>query len=88
MDLEDILLSLGLGLLASLLVFLLAIAGAIMGAFTGFCISLVPFLRDWISTGLSIFGFNINGHFVELGATLGFIGGFFRATFEYSRKRD
>lgn len=72
-------LSLGILILSSIL-------GTILGAFVGWCISLFPFLRDWITGGLSIFGIDIQGRFIELGAILGFIEGFFKATISLKKE--
>jgi hypothetical protein len=55
-------------------IFLSAIIGSLVGAFVGWIVGLTP-LGLWISETFLAFGITINT--IQLGTTLGFIGGFF-----------
>ncbi|HET8726679.1 MAG TPA: hypothetical protein VFO41_04120 [Alphaproteobacteria bacterium] len=60
------------------LVFVTPLLGAVGGAFAGWMVSL--FFDETIRTVLTHFGLNMEGIAIwQLGATLGFIGGFFRS---------
>jgi len=58
-------------------IFLFAILGALIGAITGFILSLVPFLGDLVVSGFAQLGFP-SVSLPAVGATLGFIAGFFK----------
>jgi hypothetical protein len=68
-----------IGLIASAfgLIFLSPIIGVLIGAFSGWVVGwLAPV---WVPTGLALLGLHVNaGQLVEVGAALGFLGGFFR----------
>lgn len=57
------------------LLFFSAIIQSLLGAFSGWAVSLTP-LGDWIRHVLD----NPNYTLAELGALLGFVGAFFRST--------
>ncbi len=72
---DSILAALGAVLLIALMLCFGAIAGAMFGALSGWILSWTPF-GDWIKHVLDNPGFTL----AELGAFLGFVGGFFRAS--------
>jgi hypothetical protein len=60
------------------LVFIAPVLGALFGAFTGWVLSIL--MPVWVPTGLSFIGIHVRpDQLVELGAAIGFIGGFFRS---------
>lgn len=62
------------------LLMLLPLLGVLFGALVGFVISVVPFAAVWVVHGLGLLGVVVNpSDLVSLGATLGFVGGFFKA---------
>jgi len=61
-----------------LAIFVFAILGALMGAIAGWLVGITPFLGDAVRHGFTaIFGV-YNPNLVEIGAMLGFVGGFFK----------
>ncbi|MFH1393684.1 MAG: hypothetical protein ABII71_05255 [Candidatus Micrarchaeota archaeon] len=65
-------------LVGILAIFVFAILGAVMGAIAGWLVDLTPFLGEAVKHGFSsVFGV-YNPNLVEIGAMLGFIGGFFK----------
>jgi len=74
-----------------------AIIGSVIGALCGEILDHVPYLNNAIPEGLGYLGSCISGENTEtevealkgnldkLGAALGFIGGFFKSTFEVSK---
>ena len=64
-------------LFTAVMLFITSIAGALIGAFCGLVLGYIPFLGDWIKMGFASFGFK-NVDLVQVGAMLGFIGGFFK----------
>ena len=69
------------------LVFLSTILGALLGALLGYIIEITPIIKDLVTNGLKYLGVNAEGHLVEIGAALGFIGGIIGGFF-HSRKSD
>lgn len=67
------------GIVAIVLIFISAILGTAVGAFTGWILSLF-FLGDWIIAGFQVFGYNAQGKLVVIGAMLGFLSGFIKTT--------
>lgn len=68
---------LGVFFTALLMIFLSPIIGVLVGAFVGWVVSLLA--PVWVPTGLGILGIKVAAsQLVELGAALGFLGGFFR----------
>lgn len=65
---------------ALVIVFIAPVVGVLVGAFSGWVVSLLA--PGWVTSGLALmFGSHINaGQLVELGAALGFLGGFFRVS--------
>lgn len=60
------------------LIFIAPVLGVLFGAFSGWVVSLLA--PVWVTTGLSFVGIHIQPHqLVELGAALGFVGGFFKS---------
>ncbi len=78
-DSTDVIATVIAGILIGLpLLFLIAILYTAIGAFIGWVLSLF-FLGDWVIDGMKIlFGIDISGHLVQVGAVLGFISGFFK----------
>lgn len=69
--------ALGVFSLALLLIFLSPIAGVLVGAFSGWVVSVLA--PVWVPSGLAALGLHIGAsQLVEVGAALGFLGGFFR----------
>ena len=62
---------------AILIIFIGSIIGALLGYVVGWVISLTP-LAWHIEKGFEAFGFNVEGILASVGATLGFIGSFFK----------
>lgn len=60
------------------LIFLLPLIGVLVGAFSGWVVGL--FFADTIMTVFAGFGFSASISMWQLGATLGFVGSFFRMT--------
>jgi hypothetical protein len=58
--------------------FLFAILGALVGAITGWIVSIVPFLGDLVREGFAQFGI-ANANLTAIGAMLGFVAGFFKS---------
>jgi len=58
------------------LIFFAPVIGVLIGAFSGWVVGL--FFAETIMTTLAGFGFSASVSMWQLGATLGFIGGFFR----------
>ena len=67
------------GIIAGILLFVAVVLGTILGAFTGWILSLT-FLGDWIISGFKAFGVNSEGKLVVIGAMLGFLSGFFKSS--------
>jgi len=63
-----------LGILA---IFFFAIFGALIGAFSGWLVSMAPYLGNWVVEGFRMFGVQ-NPNLVPIGAALGFVAGFFK----------
>lgn len=57
-------------------VFLMPLIGTLLGAFSGWVVGL--FFAETIMTTLAGFGFGASISMWQLGASLGFVGGFFR----------
>lgn len=57
------------------LVFLWCIGGTLMGAAVAWVISITPWLGATVEGGFGLFGFNVVGNLVAVGAVLGFISG-------------
>ena len=54
--------------------------GAAVGAFTGWVLMYVPYLGEWVVSGMRTLGVYMKlDDLVSLGAALGFVGGFFRS---------
>lgn len=68
-------------LLAAILLFIIPLIGVVVGAFAGWVVGL--FFEGTVLGTLSRFGVNSSGLEVwQVGATLGFVGGFFKSTLE------
>ncbi len=91
---SSILKALGIGTVAALAgvvavligivaIFLFAIFGALVGAVTGFIVSLTPYLGVWVREGFMAFGVQ-NPSLTAIGAALGFVAGFFRSSNSHS----
>ena len=65
-----------LGIIA---IFFFAIFGALIGAFSGWMVSLAPYLGGWVVEGFRSFGVQ-NPNLVCIGAALGFVAGFFKSS--------
>ncbi len=65
-----------IGILA---IFLFAMLGALMGAITGWIVQVVPVLGPLVKSGFMAIGVQ-NPDLVAIGAMLGFVGGFFKAS--------
>lgn len=77
--------SIGAMMLVACIVFVAPIIGVLIGAFSGWVVSMLA--PVWVPSGLKYIGINIQAsNLVELGAALGFIGGFFRV--DKSDKKD
>lgn len=63
-----------LGILA---IFFFAIFGALVGALTGWLVSLTPILGDLVLQGFTMLGLK-DPNLVALGAMIGFVAGFFK----------
>lgn len=60
--------------------FIVPLLGVLFGALIGFVVSCVPFAAAWVIHGLGLLGVNVSpSDLVSLGATLGFVGGFFKS---------
>ncbi|PIN85718.1 MAG: hypothetical protein COV47_00680 [Candidatus Diapherotrites archaeon CG11_big_fil_rev_8_21_14_0_20_37_9] len=59
-------------------IFLFASFGALIGAITGWILQHIPILGDMVVRGFAQLGI-ANANLAELGATLGFIAGFFKS---------
>jgi hypothetical protein len=83
--------ALGAGLLIALIVmgylFLYALLGTLIGAFSGWILSLTP-LGPMVEEGLTLLGVQAKGKITVIGAMLGFIAGFFRQIVKVERKND
>lgn len=56
------------------------ILGAAVGAFSGWVLTHVPYLGEWVVSGLRTLGVYMKlDDLIPLGAALGFVGGFFRS---------
>ena len=66
-------------IIVAVLLFVAAIIGTLVGALIGWVIQLTP-LGNLVINGLLPFGVDVSGKLVELGATCGFIGNFFRSS--------
>ncbi len=64
-------------------IFLFAIFGALVGAVTGFIVSLTPYLGVWVREGFMAFGVQ-NPSLTAIGAALGFVAGFFKSSGSHS----
>jgi len=80
MDLED----LGLMVLIPILLFIMCILGTIVGAIVGWTIQVTP-LSSLVYQGFEVFGISVKGKLVHVGATLGFVGGFFSSRVSSNR---
>jgi len=78
MDFEDFLIALGAGALVVGLIFFVVILSTIVGLFTGWVISISP-LNWWVEQGFLAIGLDVSGKITHVGATVGFISGFFTA---------
>jgi hypothetical protein len=63
-----------------LAIFLFATIGAVMGAITGYILSIVPILGLMVENGFTAIFQIENPNMAEIGAMLGFIGGFFKSS--------
>ncbi|MFH1306114.1 MAG: hypothetical protein ABIH83_00450 [Candidatus Micrarchaeota archaeon] len=72
------------GIVAAILgivaIFFFAILGALMGAITGWIVSIVPMLGSLVKEGFATFGIE-NANLTAIGAMLGFIAGFFKSSY-------
>lgn len=59
-------------------IFFFAIIGALMGAITGFILSIVPVLGPLVVSGFAQLGVQ-NADLAAIGAMLGFVAGFFKS---------
>lgn len=64
-------------------IFLFAIFGALVGAVTGFIVSLTPYLGVLVREGFMAFGVQ-NPSLMAIGAALGFVAGFFKSSSSHS----
>ena len=64
-------------------IFLFAIFGALVGAVTGWIVSLTPYLGTWVREGFAAFGVQ-NPNLLAIGAALGFVAGFFKSSASHS----
>ena len=71
--------SVGVAILVAILLFIGAILGTLIGALIGWVVSMTP-LGNLVINGLRLFGVDVSGKLVELGATCGFLGSFFRSS--------
>ncbi|VVB57482.1 Uncharacterised protein [uncultured archaeon] len=65
-------------LVGILAIFLFAIFGALIGAITGWLVSIAPVLGPLVADGFRSFGVT-NPDLVAIGAALGFVAGFFKS---------
>lgn len=70
------------------LVFLFSIAGALIGAFVGWVISITPVLGVLVEGGFEVFGVQAKGMLTHIGAMLGFVSGFIRGVVEVKKEKD
>lgn len=71
-----------------ILILFFAIAGALFGAIGGWTVEHTP-LAEFVVTGMSGFGFHVQPSMLPaIGAFLGFISGFVRASVSTSSKKD
>lgn len=78
---------LGAILFLAFVFFLAPLLGVLIGAFSGWVISLLA--PVWVTTGLGLLGFQVRpDQLVELGAALGFVGGFFKSYLKTEKKGD
>lgn len=62
-------------------VFALCLIGTVIGGLVGWVIQITPVISTWVYLGFEVLGINAQGHLVHIGATLGFIGSFFKSIF-------
>lgn len=75
---EDLMKAAGTVLLFACMIFLAPIFGVLVGAFSGWVVSILA--PVWVPTGLKAIGLHVEANqLVEVGAALGFAGGFFRS---------
>lgn len=81
-DLKDGLKGVAVVILATLgiagIAFVLCIAGSCLGALVGLVVGYTPYIGGMVIAGLSQLGI-ANANLVNIGAALGFIGGFIRS---------
>jgi len=77
MDIEDITLALGLGLLALAIIFLWCILGSLIGCIMGFIVSLTP-LESLVVEGFRRFNVDVQDYLPHVGSAIGFICGLLR----------
>lgn len=83
MNFKTVLLWAGFGVLGIFLLFFACIFGALVGAFSGWLLSLTP-LGGMVVAGFGFFGVKVDS-IVSLGAAIGFVSGFFS---HYSSRSD
>ena len=82
---DKLLIGLGGAVLVAAFIFISPIIGVLFGAFAGWIVSMLA--PVWVPTGLSYIGINVSpGNLVELGAALGFVGGFFKSSLRTEKK--
>lgn len=71
--------ALGVITLSVFIICISPVIGVLVGAFSGWVVSVLA--PVWVTSGLGLLGIHIVAtQLVELGAALGFLGGFFRVT--------
>jgi hypothetical protein len=83
---KDVLTVIGAIVFLAMVFFLAPLIGVVFGAFSGWVVSI--FAPNWVTTGLGLLGFQVRpDQLVELGAALGFVGGFFKSYLQ-TKKAD
>jgi hypothetical protein len=84
---EDIFTLLGYSVVFAFFIFILIILDTFLGAVTGYLISLTP-LGNMVVIGMkTLFKIDASNRIVEIGATLGFLTGFFQSIVKIKTER-
>jgi len=84
---EKIAVGMGMIILASVSVFLMVSLAPLLGAFSGWIVSII--FPNWVSGGFAAFGLHIDpSDFYKIGAMLGWVGAFFKFSANKTMKKD
>lgn len=79
-------LGIGGAVLVAVLVMVACIIGTLLGAFTGWLLMWVG-IAPWVYDGFAQLGLHVTNLW-QVGAALGFVGGFFKASLEVKKEKD